>query len=415
MTSLTEIQREILIHLLEAQPIMDTELLNDLQSSFPEMTIGHLRDSIIELANGWRYIEAHETQWGYQIKLNSVGELAAKKLADTTEILFNSISLLHNESVLERIIGLGEGENLEFKHRIPDPDQMSKDIAAFANSKGGLIIYGIDDNGEIVGVSEQVDFPKIVREALKEVKPRVDLLSWGLFGYKDRSIWAVLVNPSKTSPFLVDNSFYRRVGATNIKLSEADFITSKEKRSEPEVLELSESKIREFMSIADEDAFTEVLLIPFLRRLGFRSVMGKGHRDKTLEFGQDVRCFKLELPTGHWIYWAAQVKTEDINYSASGKNENVENILTQLKMAIEREMFDAETNTMNLPDHGLLVTTGEINEGARNFLTNTLAREKRRKIFIWEGNYLVERIIKDGLPKGCQIEIKEYLISVAKK
>lgn len=208
------------------------------------------------------------------------------------------------------------------------------------------------------------------------------MLSWGLVKNKNKTLGAILVNPSEKAPLFVESSIYRRVGSTNIQLTKTEFLTTRDKRLEPEALELSEQKIREFMSVADEDAFTEVLLIPFLRHLGFRSVLGKGHRDKTLEFGQDIRSFKLQLPTGHWIYCAAQVKTGNIRYSSSEKSSNIENILTQLRMIFDYEMFDAETNTMNLPDHVLLVTSGEINEGARLLLTQTLAREKRRKILM---------------------------------
>lgn len=193
-----------------------------------------------------------------------------------------------------------------------------------------------------------------------------------------------------------------------------DFRTVRDDRYEFESLEILETEIKRFFSIASEDAFTEVLLIPFLRHVGFRSVLGKGHKDKTLEFGQDIRSFKFQLPTGHWLYFAAQVKTGNLIYSVSettapSQTKNIEKVLTQVRMAFDYEMFDAETNSMNLPDHALLVATGEINEGARLYLSQSLSREKRRRILFWEGNYLLERILEIGLPKGCQIEIKKYL------
>ncbi len=60
--------------------------------------------------------------------------------------------------LIEKII-LGEDSMMEFKREIPHRDSLADEIAAFANSDGGTIIIGIDDNREIVGI----DLPKLDR------------------------------------------------------------------------------------------------------------------------------------------------------------------------------------------------------------------------------------------------------------
>jgi ATP-dependent DNA helicase RecG len=55
----------------------------------------------------------------------------------------------------EKLIGLidsGEGLQIEFKERIPPPDELASEIVAFANTDGGTIIFGVSDKGEIVGL-----------------------------------------------------------------------------------------------------------------------------------------------------------------------------------------------------------------------------------------------------------------------
>ena len=57
----------------------------------------------------------------------------------------------------------GEGPRTEFKRGLGDLTSVGKAISAFANSQGGLIILGVADSGEIVGVEED---PERVRERL---------------------------------------------------------------------------------------------------------------------------------------------------------------------------------------------------------------------------------------------------------
>jgi len=335
-------------------------------------------------------------------------------------IFIDSVHALDEEEVVEALIRSGEGQKVEFKSKLPQLYLISSDMAAFANTNGGLILYGVGDDGAVVGLTEKdiQRFEDVIMKALVQVTPCPETVSWKLVSYRGKYLGGVVVWPEEYAPFFVKESAFRRVGATNLKLNNEDILTSRNERTRFETLEISELEIKRFILAASEDAFTEVLLIPFLRHLGFRSVLGKGHEDKTLEFGQDIRSFKFQLPTGHWLFFAAQVKTGNLAYSAkktttNAKGLNIQEALTQARMAFEYEMFDLETNTMNLPDHVLLVATGEINEGARLFLSQSLSREKQRRLLMWEGNYLLERILKEGLPRGCQIEIKKYVQSIS--
>ena len=51
-----------------------------------------------------------------------------------------------------QLMGMGEGQNVEFKKTLLNSNDLAKDIVAFANAKGGYIVLGIDDkNGHLVG------------------------------------------------------------------------------------------------------------------------------------------------------------------------------------------------------------------------------------------------------------------------
>ncbi len=49
-------------------------------------------------------------------------------------------------------IDQGEGTNLEFKMQITHLSKIAKTLCAFANTKGGTLVVGITDDGEMVGV-----------------------------------------------------------------------------------------------------------------------------------------------------------------------------------------------------------------------------------------------------------------------
>ncbi|MEX2483800.1 MAG: ATP-binding protein [Brumimicrobium sp.] len=51
------------------------------------------------------------------------------------------------EKELRALLSQGEGLHLEFKESVNS--SLSKEIVAFANAKGGIILVGVDDNGSI--------------------------------------------------------------------------------------------------------------------------------------------------------------------------------------------------------------------------------------------------------------------------
>lgn len=50
------------------------------------------------------------------------------------------------------LIALGEGFTTEFKRSMPS--DLGREICAFANATGGVILIGVDDAGAVVGVGD---------------------------------------------------------------------------------------------------------------------------------------------------------------------------------------------------------------------------------------------------------------------
>ena len=63
--------------------------------------------------------------------------------------------MFHSQTELIEKIMLGEDTIIEFKREMPHRNSLADEIAAFANSQGGVLLIGVDDYREIVGLELQ--------------------------------------------------------------------------------------------------------------------------------------------------------------------------------------------------------------------------------------------------------------------
>ncbi len=72
---------------------------------------------------------------------------------------------------------IDEGENIqcEFKRKFSGSEKIAREMLAFANTKGGIILFGIDDDKKIVGVESEKETSELVKDAaLNQCVPAVD-------------------------------------------------------------------------------------------------------------------------------------------------------------------------------------------------------------------------------------------------
>lgn len=66
------------------------------------------------------------------------------------------------------LIEEGEGFGVEFKRRISSPEKIARTIISFANTKGGTILFGVDDDGSVVGVESEKSEVELIEMAGKD-------------------------------------------------------------------------------------------------------------------------------------------------------------------------------------------------------------------------------------------------------
>ena len=201
-------------------------------------------------------IPMNEALWEvdcYEDFLVARRELLAKKLNE----YLNSLAIEHEEDYgaasLEELILEGESEQLEFKSSIRWDYQLgtvnkelekviAKTVAAFANSEGGSLVIGVDDDGQVLGLENDYGslngdrdrFELHLRNILNQNVGQAFVSKFVKVSFPlvaEREICVVEIEPSTTPIILklkgktgVDSEkFYVRSGNSSQELSMSEF------------------------------------------------------------------------------------------------------------------------------------------------------------------------------------------------
>jgi hypothetical protein len=116
---------------------------------------------------------------------------------------------------LEEIINRGENEQVEFKRDLSHREDFLETVTAFANTEGGSILVGVDDNGTIIGTYEK-KFEERVQSMVRdncEPPPKIRIERKEV---QSRAIYLVQIPEGEEKPYnLRYQGFYVRAGSTD--------------------------------------------------------------------------------------------------------------------------------------------------------------------------------------------------------
>ncbi|MGB3849435.1 MAG: ATP-binding protein [Tunicatimonas sp.] len=76
---------------------------------------------------------------------------------------------------IQRLVRRGEGVQIEFKRKVAHPNKIIREIVAFANTRGGSLLIGVDDNGNIPGVRSAEEERYGLEKAIRQwCRPSID-------------------------------------------------------------------------------------------------------------------------------------------------------------------------------------------------------------------------------------------------
>src|SRR3989339_590686 len=117
-----------------------------------------------------------------------------------------------NKQELINLIKTGEGLMLEFKEGFNLP-ALGKEICAFANSNGGKIILGVNDEGQVKGFNLSNSQTSQIQQIARSMDP-----SFEVSVDKVDNLVVINVHEGKNKPYSINSKFYLRVGANSQQL-----------------------------------------------------------------------------------------------------------------------------------------------------------------------------------------------------
>ena len=124
---------------------------------------------------------------------------------------------------ISRWAAAGESETQEFKETTGQRREAAKAVCAMLNHRGGRVIFGVRPNrvvtGQVVGADTLEDIAQELQRVDPPAFPSVDRVDLG----SGRAVIVVTVSTGAGRPYSYQGQAYRRVGATNLRLSREEY------------------------------------------------------------------------------------------------------------------------------------------------------------------------------------------------
>ena len=109
---------------------------------------------------------------------------------------------------IKKLVKEGETDTLEFKRKANFPEKIVKEIVAFANTKGGRLFIGVDDDRSVTGIKDFAEDIYSLREAISNycippIKYQLDVVKVN----EKRAVLLYTIFESREKPhFVIDKT-----------------------------------------------------------------------------------------------------------------------------------------------------------------------------------------------------------------
>jgi ATP-dependent DNA helicase RecG len=126
---------------------------------------------------------------------------------------------------IRELIDAGEGPGVEFKSELFRPESLAREIVAFANSQGGVILIGIEDDKRVTGITQPHEMEeKIANISRNNVVPPLSV-PMEIIEIDERKVLCLNVPKGSERPYQTnDSKFLLRVGSTNRSASQRELL-----------------------------------------------------------------------------------------------------------------------------------------------------------------------------------------------
>ena len=120
-----------------------------------------------------------------------------------------------NSKELEILIKEGEGLTVEFKEKYSP--RITEDIVGFANSKGGYILLGVNDKGEVVGNkisnAQKAEIVNVARNCSPSINVKTEQVG---------KVLVLSISEGEEQPYSCSGGYYKRLDGVTQKMSQKE-------------------------------------------------------------------------------------------------------------------------------------------------------------------------------------------------
>ena len=166
--------------------------------------------------------------------------------------------------VFTELVDAGEGLHVEFKRKVSSPEKIAREMIAFANTSGGTLIFGIDDDKSVVGVESEKSELEEIRIAAEDLTVPPISYDVTIFNVGNRDVICVEIAESPDKPHMMadgqdgEMKAYVRVGENSIQASREMVKVMKHRsgRTGPVHIVIGEAEKRLFAYFENNDRIT---------------------------------------------------------------------------------------------------------------------------------------------------------------
>jgi len=119
---------------------------------------------------------------------------------------------------IDRLVEEGESEKLEFKKSLAERDEILETITAFSNTRGGTVLIGVDDYGNVIGVDLKKGEIESLENSINQlIEPKV-YPDFKDIPYGNRLILKIEVHEGFNKPYFYRGACYVRKGNVTRRL-----------------------------------------------------------------------------------------------------------------------------------------------------------------------------------------------------
>jgi len=117
----------------------------------------------------------------------------------------------------------GESETLEFKRSTAELKSATQTLSAFLNHRGGVLLFGVHDDGRIVGQTTAASTLHDIAQEISRIDPAIQPDIFTIPVRDELAVIVVNVGHGRNRPYAYNGKAFKRIGNTTAELSRDEY------------------------------------------------------------------------------------------------------------------------------------------------------------------------------------------------